>query len=202
MKNILFVFGTRPEAIKFAPLVKAFIAEHSFDAKVCITSQHKEMLQQVMEFFAIESDYDLEVMKPNQDLSSLTSTVLNALSKILAANKPDLLFVQGDTTTAFIGALTAFYYKVPVAHLEAGLRSFNKYSPFPEEINRKLISPIADLHFAPTKSAATHLEAEGIKENVHVVGNTVIDALLLGLKLIKERGEESYLQQFNFLDFE
>ena len=201
MKKILFVFGTRPEAIKFAPLVKAFKAESSFDAKVCITSQHKEMLQQVMEFFAIEADYDLDVMKPNQDLSTLTSTVLTSLSKVLGADKPDLLFVQGDTTTAFIGALAAFYYQVPVAHLEAGLRSFNKYSPFPEEINRKLISPIADLHFAPTEAAATHLKAEGITDNVHVVGNTVIDALILGLNLIKERGEESYLQQFQFLDF-
>ncbi|TWI81420.1 UDP-N-acetylglucosamine 2-epimerase (non-hydrolysing) [Lacibacter cauensis] len=186
-KKILVVFGTRPEAIKFAPLIKRLQQDPMFDLTVCITSQHKEMLQQVLSFFAIRADVDLDVMQPNQNLSTLTSVILSKLSPVIAEKKPDLVIVQGDTTTAFAGALAAFYQKVPVAHLEAGLRSNNIYSPFPEEINRKLIGTIAALHFVPTDRARTNLQAEGIAQHVYLTGNTVVDALFMGLKIIEER---------------
>lgn len=186
-KKILVVFGTRPEAIKFAPLIKRLQQDPLFDVTVCITSQHKEMLQQVLSFFEIHADVDLDVMQPNQDLSTLTSVILSKLSPVIAEKRPDLVIVQGDTTTAFAGALAAFYQKIPVAHLEAGLRSDNIYSPFPEEINRKLIGSIAALHFVPTAQASENLKAEHITKNVYITGNTVIDALFTGLKIIEEK---------------
>ena len=186
MFNIIFVLGTRPEAIKLAPLIKAFKYNDRFDVKVCSTGQHKEMLEQVLDFFDIKPDYELEVMKYNQGLSELTGRLLGKIEDILSSYTPDFVFVQGDTTTAFVGALSAFYKKIPVVHIEAGLRSFDKYSPFPEEINRILVGHIARYHFAPTKKAQQNLYAEGVKDNVYVVGNTVIDALFMGLDVIEK----------------
>jgi len=197
----LFIFGTRPEAIKLAPLIKEFQQHEDFETKVCVTAQHREMLDQVLNFFGIKPDYDLNLMKPNQTLFDMTANALKSLEKVLDIAKPDIIFVQGDTTTAFVGALASFYKKIPVAHVEAGLRSFNKYSPFPEEINRVLVGHLADYHFAPTEKAKENLFNENIKKNVYVVGNTVIDALFLGLDIIKKQGEERFYKFFNFIDF-
>ncbi|TCK04448.1 non-hydrolyzing UDP-N-acetylglucosamine 2-epimerase [Phorcysia thermohydrogeniphila] len=202
MNKVLLIFGTRPEAIKMAPLIKEFERyPDRFNVKVCVTAQHREMLDQVLKFFGIEPDYDLNLMKPNQSLFELTANLIKELESVLKDFNPDLIFVQGDTTTAFVGALAGFYNKVKVAHIEAGLRSNNKYSPFPEEVNRVLIGKLADFHFAPTEKAKRNLLKEGIKNNVWVVGNTVIDALLLGLQIIKEQGEEKYYRYFDFMDF-
>lgn len=184
--KLLFIFGTRPEAIKMAPVIKEFHNNSPFDVKVCVTAQHRQMLDQVLNFFNIKPDYDLNLMRPNQSLFDITANSLVALERVLDLEKPDFIFVQGDTTTAFVGALAGFYKKIKVAHIEAGLRSGNKYSPFPEEINRVLLGHIADYHFAPTEKAKENLLNENIKNNVYVVGNTVIDALHLGLKFIEE----------------
>lgn len=197
--KILIIIGTRPEGIKFAPLVRALKSDPYFEVKVCVTGQHKEMLQQVLDFFEISADYDLELMKPNQTLFDLSANCLLKLKSILDDFEPHLVFVQGDTTTAFIGALAAYYKKVKVAHLEAGLRSGNLFSPFPEEGNRKLIGTIGTYHFAPTKRSQEALNKENINKNVWVVGNTVIDALLLGLKTLKEKGI-NYSSEFPFID--
>ncbi len=186
IKRVLFIFGTRPEAIKLAPLIKEFQKyKNAVDVKICVTGQHREMLDQVTNFFSIKPDFDLKVMRENQTLTSLTSTLITEIGKIFGQINPDITFVQGDTTTAFIGALLSFYNKVEVAHIEAGLRSYNKYSPFPEEINRVLVGRLANYHFAPTQSAKNNLLNEGINNNIWVVGNTVIDALYLGLSIIK-----------------
>lgn len=200
MKKILFIFGTRPEAIKMAPLVRAFEREKDhFQPQVCVTAQHREMLDQVLRFFDIRPDFDLNLMKPGQTLFDITADSLKSLEKVLDKAKPDLIFVQGDTTTAFAGALAGFYKKIPVAHLEAGLRSGDKYSPFPEEINRILAGHIADYHFAPTEKARQNLMKENIDKNLFVVGNTVIDALLLGLEIIEKQGDRKYSDHFKFL---
>ena len=202
MKNILFVFGTRPEAIKLAPLIKEFTKpKYRFKVKVCVTSQHREMLNQTLNFFKITPDYNLDLMRPNQTLFEITADSLIGLGSVFDDARPDLVFVQGDTTTVLTGALAAFYKKVRVAHVEAGLRSSQKYSPFPEEINRTLVSRLADYHFAPTKNARENLAREGIKKNVYVVGNTVIDALFFGLNVIKAGGEKDYCRFFRDLDF-
>jgi UDP-N-acetylglucosamine 2-epimerase (non-hydrolysing) len=202
MKKVLFIFGTRPEAIKMAPLVKAFQKDtQNFETKVCVTAQHRSMLDQVLDFFEIKPDYDLDLMLPGQTLFDITARVLNGLEKVLDDCEPEVIFVQGDTTTVFVGALAGFYKKIKIAHIEAGLRSNNKYSPFPEEINRKLTGHMTDYHFAPTKKAVESLRKEGITENVWQVGNTVIDALFLGLKIIKEQGEDKYYDFFKDIDF-
>ena len=202
MKNILFIFGTRPEAIKLAPLIKEFTKPgSSFKVKVCVTSQHREMLNQTLNFFKIKPDYDLDLMKPNQTLFEITADSLMGFGNVFDDTRPDLVFVQGDTSTAFTGALAGFYKKVRVAHVEAGLRSNRKYSPFPEEINRTLVGHLADYHFAPTETARENLAREGIKKNVYVVGNTVIDALFFGLNVIKTEGEKKYFRFFRDLDF-
>jgi UDP-N-acetylglucosamine 2-epimerase (non-hydrolysing) len=198
----LFIFGTRPEAIKFAPLINACKKRTNvFQVLTCVTAQHREMLDQALSFFAIKPDFDLDIMKAGQGLFDITSRSLTGLEKILTATSPDLIFVQGDTTTAFIGALAGYYKQIKVCHLEAGLRSLNKYSPFPEEINRVLADHIADYHFAPTDKAVSNLNKEGIVENVWRVGNTVIDALFLGLSMIERKGEAEFLKHFNFFDF-
>jgi len=198
---LLFVFGTRPEAIKMAPIILKAKNNHTFNVKVCVTGQHKEMLYQVLDFFGISPDYDLNIMKSSQTLFDITTNCLESLKNVLTKEKPDVLLVQGDTTTAFTGALAAFYNKIHVAHIEAGLRSHNKFSPFPEEINRVLVSHLADYHFAPTERAKLNLQKEGIFENVYVVGNTVIDALYMGLEIINNTGEDSFYQRFKFIDF-
>jgi UDP-N-acetylglucosamine 2-epimerase (non-hydrolysing) len=196
--KLLFVFGTRPEAIKMAPLIAACKKDTSrWDCKICITAQHREMLDQVLDFFAIVPDYDLSLMKPNQTLYDITADGLKALGQVITTEQPDMVLVQGDTTTAFIGALAAFYQKIKVAHIEAGLRSGDKYSPFPEEINRKLVGSIADYHFAPTKRAADNLAKEQIADHVYTTGNTVIDALLWGVEIV--RAGNKYAAAFNYL---
>lgn len=199
MKKLLFVFGTRPEAIKMAPIIHAAKKHPAvFDVKICLTGQHKEMLHSVMEFFELKADADLALMKPNQTLFHITADALKGMESVLNEFTPDLVLVQGDTTTAFAGALAAYYKKIKVAHIEAGLRSHDKYAPFPEEINRKIAGTIADFHFAPTVKAAEHLSIENITEGVFVTGNTVIDALLWGVNKIRD--SEKYSTFFNFLD--
>ena len=202
MKKILIVFGTRPEAIKLAPLYYEF-KKHadSFDTRLCVTAQHREMLDQVLEFFRILPDYDLNIMTSNQTLFNITSDILTKLEPVLEDFKPDMIVVQGDTTTTFVTALSAFYKKIKVSHIEAGLRSFDKYSPFPEEINRTLSSRIADFQFAPTERNKLNLQHEGIQDNIYIVGNTVIDALFLGLNMIKKTGEKEFFDKFNFVNF-
>lgn len=202
MKKILMIFGTRPEAIKMAPLYWNFKKRSEiFDTRVCVTAQHRQMLDQVLNFFDVKPDYDLDLMKENQTLFDITSNSLKSLERVLKDFNPDLILVQGDTTTAFTGALAAFYNKIKVAHIEAGLRSGQKYSPYPEEMNRILVGHIADYHFAPTDVAKINLYNEGIKEHVWVVGNTVIDALFLGLETIEKNKAmrdrvEKYFKKF------
>lgn len=184
-----------------APLIKE-MQKHSdkYICKICLTAQHRQMLDQVLNFFTITPDYDLNLMRPNQTLFDITSNGLKALEPVLNDCNPDLVFVQGDTTTALIGALAGYYKNVQVAHLEAGLRSGNILSPFPEEGNRIMIGHIASLHFAPTLKAQENLKQEGIISNVYIVGNTVIDALLLGLDIIKD-DESTYRSYFKEIDF-
>lgn len=202
MKKILFIYGTRPEAIKMAPLVKEFKKHpESFKVVVCLTGQHRQMLDQINSFFGIKGDYDLNLMKPNQTLFDIVSGCLLGLRDILTKENPDIVFVQGDTSTVLAGAMASYFCKIPVAHLEAGLRSGDKYSPFPEEGNRILTGHIADWHFAPTDRAVENLKSEGITKNIYKVGNTVIDALHLGLNLIKISNESIYEDYFKFLDF-
>jgi UDP-N-acetylglucosamine 2-epimerase (non-hydrolysing) len=180
MKKNLIVFGTRPEAIKMAPLVKEFLKDKDcFDTRVCVTAQHREMLDQVLDFFEIKPDYDLDLMKPNQNLYSLTSDIILGLKPILEEFQPDFVYVHGDTTTTMGTSIAAFYSGAKVCHVEAGLRTHNKYAPFPEEMNRQVTGRIADIHFAPTITSKENLVLENISESsILITGNTVIDALL------------------------
>ena len=175
--KVMLVFGTRPEAIKMAPLYLELKRRKEFDCIACVTAQHRKMLDDVLTCFDIQPDYDLDVMKEGQTLSYITSSVLNGLSEVLKEAKPDLVLVHGDTTTAFAAALAAFYEKIPVGHVEAGLRTNDRYSPYPEEMNRSLIGRLAEYHFAPTAQNAHNLKTENITENIFVTGNTVIDAM-------------------------
>lgn len=186
MKKILIVFGTRPEAIKMAPLVKAFQNHpESFETKVCVTAQHREMLDQVLSLFEITPEYDLNIMKPGQDLYDITANVLVGMKSVLQDYKPDVVFVHGDTTTTFSAALAAFYQQIKIAHIEAGLRTGNIYSPWPEEANRQLTTQITSYHFAPTATSKANLLKENVLESrISVTGNTVIDALFLALEKI------------------
>lgn len=179
MKKVMLVFGTRPEAIKMAPLVKEFQARaNEFDTIVCVTGQHREMLKQVLELFDIKPDYDLEIMKEGQDLYDVTTRVLLGMREVLKKTKPDVVLVHGDTTTSTAAALAAFYQQIPVGHVEAGLRTHNIYSPWPEEMNRQLTGRMATYHFAPTELSRKNLLAEGIAtDRIFITGNTVIDAL-------------------------
>lgn len=175
--KVMTVFGTRPEAIKLAPLVRALAQNETTESIVCVTAQHRQMLDQVLEIFAITPDYDLDIMQPRQTLSLITEKSLHGLDAVLEQAKPDIVLVHGDTSTTFAGALAAFYHKIPVGHVEAGLRTFDKYSPFPEEMNRKLTGQIASLHFAPTVRNRDNLAREAITDGVFVCGNTVVDAI-------------------------
>lgn len=178
-KKIMTIFGTRPEAIKMAPLVKALEAGEAFHCVVAVTAQHREMLDQVLDLFEIKPDHDLDIMQANQTLFDVTCKALTGLKSVLEEEKPDLVLVHGDTTTTFVASLASFYLQIPVGHVEAGLRTGNKRSPFPEEMNRKLTGSIADLHFAPTTTSRENLLREGVNpETIFVTGNTVIDALL------------------------
>ena len=202
--KILSVFGTRPEAIKMAPVIKRIEAHpDKFQSVVCVTAQHREMLDQVLSLFEIRPDHDLNIMQAEQDLFDVTCNVLQRLKPVLEKEKPDIVLVQGDTTTTFVASLAAFYTNIPIGHIEAGLRTQNKYAPFPEEINRKLTSCVADLHFAPTEGAKQNLLSEGVtEETICVTGNTVIDALLDVVDLIKHNPglEQSLTGQFPYLD--
>ncbi|AGB20143.1 non-hydrolyzing UDP-N-acetylglucosamine 2-epimerase [Thermoanaerobacterium thermosaccharolyticum] len=183
MLKVMPIFGTRPEAIKMAPLVKELESASDIETVVCVTAQHRDMLDQVLRLFNINPKYDLDVMKKNQSLSAITSSVLKGLDEVLEKEKPDLILVHGDTTTTFVSALSAFYKKIKVGHVEAGLRSHDKWFPYPEEINRKLTGVLADLHFAPTQTAKDNLLREGVCEkDIFVTGNTVIDAMKYTVK--------------------
>ena len=175
--SVMTVFGTRPEAIKMAPLALELARRPEFEARCCVTAQHREMLDSVLDIFQITPDYDLDIMEPRQTLSTITSKCLTGMDGVLEQAKPDLVLVHGDTSTTFAGALAAFYHKIPVGHVEAGLRTYDKWSPYPEEINRKLVGAIADLHFCPTVANRNNLARENIQEGVFITGNTVIDAL-------------------------
>lgn len=174
--KVMSVFGTRPEAIKMCPLIKELDKYPEIENLVCLTGQHKEMLQQVIDIFGTEVKYNLNIMQPRQSLTTITSNILEKIEPILVNEKPDIVLVHGDTTTSFSVALAAFYQHIPVGHVEAGLRTFDKYSPFPEEMNRTLTGKIAELHFAPTENNRNNLLRENISENIFVTGNTVIDA--------------------------
>jgi len=186
MIKVSVIFGTRPEAIKLAPVILALKKDPHFQTHVCVTAQHRELLDQVLEVFEITPDVDLNLMEPDQKLADLTAKAIKALDGYYDVHKPDLILVQGDTTTVFAASLVAFYHKVKIGHVEAGLRTGNKYSPFPEEINRVLTSHLADFHFAPTEKAKHNLLKEGIPgENIFVTGNTVIDALLIAVDKVR-----------------
>lgn len=180
--KVMSVFGTRPEAIKMCPLVKELERNQNIESVVCLTGQHREMLQQVIEIFDIKVKYNLDIMKPRQTLTTITTSVLEKMEAVLKDENPDIVLVHGDTTTSFVAALAAFYQQIPVGHVEAGLRTYDKYSPFPEEMNRSLTGRIATLHFSPTENNRRNLEKENVMEHVYVTGNTVIDAFQTTVK--------------------
>jgi len=199
----LCVFGTRPEAIKMAPLALSLAADERIDAKVCVTGQHREMLDQVLELFELKPDYDLNVMKAGQDLTDVTTGILQGLKAVLNETKPDIVLVHGDTATTFAATLAAYYQQIPVGHVEAGLRTGNIYSPWPEEANRKLTGALSTLHFAPTSASAQNLLNEGVSPSIiHTTGNTVIDALLEVIAKLDSNTElqQTFSKQFDFLD--
>lgn len=196
MKKILVILGTRPEAIKLAPVIKELKKERVFKTFVCLTGQHKEMVEQVLQIFNLKIDYNLKIMKKNQDLFGVTYRSIIKIKKVLDEINPDLLIVQGDTTTAFAASLSSFYKKIKIAHVEAGLRSFNKFHPFPEEINRKFISVLTDLHFAPTDTAAENLINEGVPESrIFITGNTVIDSVTKAEEIIEKKAKVKVIEK-------
>ena len=201
--KVLTVFGTRPEAIKMAPVVQSLLAADDFEVKVCVTAQHRQMLDQVLDIFSIKPDFDLNLMKPGQDLSDITSNVLLGMRDVYRQWTPDLILVHGDTTTAFSASLSAYYARIKIGHVEAGLRTHNKYSPWPEEMNRHLVGAITDIHFAPTEKACANLLCEGVKKDaIHITGNTVIDALLDVVDRVRTDValQARFSAQFDFLD--
>jgi UDP-N-acetylglucosamine 2-epimerase (non-hydrolysing) len=203
LPRILTVFGTRPEAIKMAPVVRALAADPTFDSRVCVTAQHRQMLDQVLQLFEIQPDFDLDLMRPGQDLTDITANVLIGLRSVLSDFRPDLVLVHGDTTTTCAAALAAYYQRIAVGHVEAGLRTGNIYSPWPEEMNRRLTGNLTELHFAPTERARDNLLREGVNaERITVTGNTVIDALLdVVQRLRTDDGlRQGILSQFDFLN--
>src|SRR3990167_7400518 len=198
----LCVFGTRPEAIKMAPLALALAADSRFAAQVCVTGQHRQMLDQVLDLFGLRPDYDLDIMKPGQDLTDVTTAILQGMKSVFSKFRPDIVLVHGDTATTFAATLAAYYHQIPVAHVEAGLRTGNLYSPWPEEANRKLTGSLADLHFAPTNTSRQNLLDEGVASGaIHVTGNTVIDALLEVVARLNstESLQNQFNEQFAFL---
>jgi len=196
--KILICFGTRPEAIKMAPVVKACLKYKAIKTRVCVTAQHREMLDQVLDFFEIKPDIDLDLMQKNQSLNQLSARIIEKMDAVLVSEQPDWVLVHGDTTTSSIVALSAFHRRIKVGHVEAGLRTYNKYSPYPEEINRQLTGRIANAHFAPTQKAYNCLIKEGVKKSsVLITGNTVVDALHMGLKLAKQKQPENLKKLLN-----
>lgn len=180
--RVMTIFGTRPEAIKMAPLVAELAARKECESICCVTAQHRQMLDSVLHIFNLKPDYDLNIMEPRQTLSTITAKCLRGMDEVLEQAKPDVVLVHGDTSTTFSGALSAFYHQIPVGHVEAGLRTWDRYSPFPEEINRTLVGDIAELHFCPTPANRANLEREAITQGVYITGNTVIDALKTTVK--------------------
>ncbi len=203
MKKVLIVFGTRPEAIKMAPVIKTFKNEKvNFITKVCVTAQHREMLDQVLSIFEIKPDYDLNIMKSGQDLNDISARILLDLKPVLKEFNPDVVLVHGDTTTSTMAALAAYYEQIPVGHVEAGLRTYNIYSPWPEEMNRQITGRIASYHFVPTKLSKSNLLEENVKEsNIIITGNTVIDALCMALNKIKNNSELEIKLKKQIFDF-
>jgi UDP-N-acetylglucosamine 2-epimerase (non-hydrolysing) len=202
MKKVLLIFGTRPEAIKMAPLVKGFQNHpESFETCVCVTAQHRQMLDQVLEFFEITPDYDLNLMRPAQNLFQLTADIITGLKPVLEAFKPDYTFVHGDTTTSMASALASFYAGVKVCHIEAGLRTYNKQAPFPEEINRQITARLTDIHWTPTLAAKENLLSEKVSGRIEVTGNTVIDALLFAVEKLKSYSDNEIEELSSLLDF-
>jgi UDP-N-acetylglucosamine 2-epimerase (non-hydrolysing) len=200
--KLLFILGTRPDAIKLAPVIKVAKNKKGIKTFICLTAQHRQMLDQVIKFFDIKPDFDLNLMSPNQKLSAFTAEAIRKTDTIIKQVKPDWVIVQGDTTTTFVGALCAFYHRIKVAHVEAGLRTNNKYAPFPEEVNRVLTTKLADIHFAPTRNAKQHLLIEGVvKDKIIVTGNTGIDALLWVLKKIDAYNLDYSKTKFSMIDF-
>lgn len=200
MKKNLIVFGTRPEAIKMAPLVKEFEKHPSFETRICVTAQHREMLDQVLEFFEIKPDYDLDLMKPGQNLYGLTADIITGLKPVLEEFQPDFIYVHGDTTTTMAASIAGFYSGAKVVHVEAGLRTYNKRSPFPEEANRQITGRLADIHLAPTEASKQNLLKENIDEKIiTVTGNTVIDALLFSSEKVKTYQNEEIEQLKNLV---
>lgn len=190
-RRVLFVFGTRPEVIKLAPVIRSFEQSEHFRPFLLNTAQHREMADEMLSIFDLKPDFDLNIMTPNQDFFTLASRLMESLGKTFTKDRFDLVVTQGDTTTAFLGSLAAFYSRIPVAHVEAGLRTLDKYSPYPEEMNRRLVSSLADLHFPPTNGAGENLTKEGVsREKIHVTGNTVIDALLWALGIPHTPGHD------------
>lgn len=201
--DVLLVFGTRPEAIKMAPVHRALAQDPRFRVRVCVTAQHREMLDQVLELFGIEPEYDLDLMRPGQDLSAITGSVLEGLKGVLGEAAPDYVLVHGDTTTTMAASLAAYYARVPVGHVEAGLRTGDIYSPWPEEMNRRLTGSIATLHFAPTEAARANLLREGVDDaRIAVTGNTVIDALLTMVERARAGGEGEFSERFEGIDLD
>lgn len=203
--KILSVFGTRPEAIKMAPLLLKLYSTAEIESKVCVTGQHRQMLDQVLDVFSIKADYDLNIMKQNQDLSDITSSILKELGNVIDDYKPDMILVHGDTATTFAASLAAYYRKIPVGHVEAGLRTGDIYSPWPEEANRKLTTVLAKLHFAPTEKSKNNLILEGVeKDTIYVTGNTVVDALLIASNELEENEylNTSMKNKFDYLDLD
>lgn len=198
MKKIAVIFGTRPEAIKLCPVVLALKADSAFNCQVCVTGQHREMLQQVLDIFGVVPDVDFRLMQPNQTLAGLTTRAMTALDDYLTRERPDIVMVQGDTTTVLCGALAAFYHHIPVAHVEAGLRTWNLESPWPEEANRQLTTRLARWHFCPTENNRQNLLREGVPaENVYVTGNTVIDALFIAREKLRQSNNQTIEQSNN-----
>jgi UDP-N-acetylglucosamine 2-epimerase (non-hydrolysing) len=201
--DVLLVFGTRPEAIKMAPVHRALAQDPRFRVRVCVTAQHREMLDQVLNLFGIEPEYDLDLMRPGQDLSAITGSVLEGLKGVLEEAAPDYVLVHGDTTTTMAASLAAYYARVPVGHVEAGLRTGDIYSPWPEEMNRRLTGSIATLHFAPTEAARANLQREGVDDaRIAVTGNTVIDALLTMVERARAGGEGEFSERFEGIDLD
>ena len=196
--KVMSIFGTRPEAIKMAPLVKELEGREAFESYCCVTAQHRQMLDGVLEIFQLKPQFDLDIMEQRQTLSTITTKCLLGLEKVFEQLRPDLVLVHGDTSTTFAGALAAFYQKISIGHVEAGLRTWDKYSPFPEEMNRSLVGRLADLHFCPTRANRLNLEREGISKGIYVTGNTVIDAL----QTTVEKDYHFTTQALNRIDYE
>lgn len=203
--KILSVFGTRPEAIKMAPLVLKLNSIREIESKVCITGQHRHMLDQVLEVFSIKADYDLNIMQPNQNLTDITSAILKGLGDVIDDFKPDIVLVHGDTATTFAASLASYYKKIPIAHVEAGLRTGDIYSPWPEEANRKLTTVLAKYHFAPTEKSQNNLLFEGVdKDDIYITGNTVVDALFIASEKLEQNKDldNNMKRKFHYLDLD